>query len=86
MTGLRYHAPTKCFVIDPKAMEMLALEIRYAIKTAREMGGRPLEPHKVDGPMSDADHLEKCLIDMADRMGIDLGCTWPGQLDLREKP
>lgn len=86
MTGLLYHAPTDRFVADPQSLKHAADDIRHAMRLARELGGKPLEPHKRKGVMTASDHLERTLIDLASSMGIDLGCTWPGQLDLREKP
>lgn len=83
---MRFHAPTKCFVIEPAALEMVALELRYALQGVRELGGFPLDKHKREGPMTRACHVEKTLIDMANQIGIDLGGTWPGQIDLRDKP
>jgi hypothetical protein len=83
---MRYHAPTKCFVIERQSMELLAMQLRYAMQGVRELGGFPLEPHKRDSCMTRACHVEKALIDLADRLGIDLGGTRPGQIDLRDKP
>lgn len=83
---MKYHAPTKCFVIEPASLERTALQLRYAMQCARELGGFPLEPHKRPGAMTRACHLEKALINLAEDIGIDMGGTWPGQIDLRDKP
>ena len=83
---MKYHAPTKCFVIEPRAIEGAAMYLRYAIKTIREQGGFPLEPHKRPGCMTLCCHAEKALIDLANEIGIDLGGRWPGEIDLRDKP
>lgn len=82
---MKYHAPTKCFVVEPKALEGAVLSLRYAMRHIRQMGGFPLEPHKRDGAaMTPACHAEKALIDMAADLGIDLGGTRAGQVDLRD--
>lgn len=83
---MKYHAPTKCFVIEPAAIERVALEIRYAMQGVRKLAKRPLEPYKRDGAMSHACHVEKTLLDIAAHIGIDMGAQWPGQIDLRDKP
>jgi hypothetical protein len=83
---MKYHAPTKCFVIEPRALEGAALHLRYAMRCVRELGGFPLEPHKRETHMTKACHAEKALIDLAGEIGIDMGGTWPGTIDLRDKP
>ena len=83
---MKYHATTKCFVIELAALERISLQLRYAMQGARELGGFPLEPHKRPGAMTCACHLEKALINLAEDIGIDLGGTWPGDIDLRDKP
>ena len=83
---MKFHAPTGCFVIEQDTLKTTALEIRYAMQKAREMGGFPMEPHKREGAMTPACHLEHTLLSLADRLGIDMGARWPGQLDLRDKP
>lgn len=83
---MKYHAPTKCFVIDQRAIEGAAMYLRYAMKTIREQSGFPMEPHKRPGCMTLGCHAEKALIDLANEIGIDLGGRWPGEIDLRDKP
>lgn len=83
---MKYHAPTKCFVIEQRAIEGAALHLLYAMKTIRELSGFPLEPHQRPGCMTRGCHAEKALIDLANDLGIDLGGRWPGEIDLREKP
>lgn len=87
MSGLRYHAPTNCFVLDLHQLKNAADDIRHAMKLARELGGFPLEPHKRDAAMTPACHLEHTLLTLADDLGIDLGGGRRiGQLDLRDAP
>lgn len=83
---MKYHAPTKCFVIEARAIEGAAMYLRYAMKTMREHSGFPMEPHKRPTCMTLACHAEKALIDLANEIGIDLGGRWPGEIDLRDKP
>lgn len=79
---MRYHAPTDRFTLDQRSFMAVAISLRYAIKHIRQQAGLPLTPHKHDGGMGSAQHAEKALLDVAEEMGIDLGATRPGMLDV----
>lgn len=84
---MRYHAPTGCFIIDPVAIKRACGSIRYAMQSIRKQAGLPLEPFsRPTGVMTDAEHAEMALLDLAENLGIDLGGKRPGQIDLREAP
>ena len=43
---MKYHAPTKSFVVNGDSYEMAALNMKCAIRHIRTLAGLPLEPHK----------------------------------------
>lgn len=84
MSGLNYHAPTKQFTFPLRTLEGAAMSLRYAIKHIRLLAGLPLTPHQEAVPMGDAQFAEKALLDLAADLGIDLGTTRPGKLDVAD--
>lgn len=84
MSGLNYHAQTKQFTFPLRTLEIAAMSLRYAIKHIRLQAGLPLTPHKEAAPMRDAQFAEKALLDLAADLGIDLGTTRPGKLDVSD--
>jgi hypothetical protein len=48
------------------------------------MAGLPLDKYRQDGPLSNADHAQRGIIDAAKKLGIDLGADWGSDLDLRD--
>ena len=81
---MRYHAQTGQFIINVKAIEMIALQIPYIIKQIRLSAGLPLDKYKKDGPLTPADHAMHAVLELADRIGIDMGARWGEELDVRD--
>lgn len=81
---MRYHAQTGKFTIDAKALELIALQIPYIIKQIRLSAGLPLDKYKKDGPLTPADHAMHGVLELADRIGIDMGARWGEELDVRD--
>lgn len=84
MSGLKYHAPTKQFTVTQNALEGVALHLRYVIKHIRQQAGLPLTAHGYEGQMGDPQFAEKAVLDAAAELGIDLGASRPGKLDVSE--
>jgi len=80
---MRYHAPSKQFTVSLEGLQSSASSLRYAIKMIRKTAGLPLEGGERPIKMSDACHAEQAVLDAARTLGIDLGSTRAGQLDLR---
>ena len=81
---MKFHAPTKKFVVATDDIEYVSLALLCAMKHIREASNLPLGPYKRDGALTPADHAQKMIIDAADRIGIDPGARWGNDLDLRE--
>lgn len=83
---MKYHAPTKSLTVSVDALEGAALALRYAIRNVRKQAGLPLEPYKGDVIMGPAQHAEAGILDAARCVGIDLGASRWGELDVRDAP
>jgi len=81
---MRYHAPTKGFLIDQDALNFIALSVTYTIKQIRIANGLPLDSYEQDGPLTPADHAMRGVLEMADRLGIETGARWGNELDVRK--
>ena len=83
---MRYHAPTKSLTVSVDALEGAALALRHAIRNVRKQAGLPLEPYKGDVIMGPPQHAEAGILDAARYIGIDLGASRWGELDVRDAP
>jgi hypothetical protein len=82
---MKYHAATKGFIIDQPTLEFVALSIPYIIKNIRLGAGLPLDKYsRPNSPLEPADYAMRGLLEIADRIGIDLGARWGEELDVRE--
>ncbi len=82
---MRYHAPTKGFIIDQQDLEFFALSVPYVIKQIRIAAGLPLDKYEMEGGfLSPADHAMRGVLEMADRLGIEVGARWGNELDVRK--
>lgn len=82
---MKYHAATKGFIIDQQALEFIALSIPYIIKHIRIGAGLPLDKYaRPSAPLEPADYAMRGLLEIADRIGIDLGARWGEDLDVRD--
>lgn len=80
---MQYHAPSKQFTVSLDRLQSSAACMRFAIKKIRQTAGLPLEGGERLVQMSDACHAEQAVLDASRMLGIDLGATWAGQLDVR---
>lgn len=83
---MQYHAPTQQFTVPASTFHGISLHLRYAIQHIRRSAGLPLTPHKPDSPLGSAQFAEIALLEAAKEIGIDLGATAPGRLDVSEAP
>lgn len=82
---MNYHAPTKQFTITLDQIQSSASTLLFAIKMVRKSAGLPLEGIAPAGAaMTDAHHAEQSILDACRSIGIDLGATRAGVLDVRE--
>lgn len=84
---MKYHAPTKCFVITQEQLSVTADSIIGAIRALREIAGLPLEGYQTQGMLKPEHHAECRLLDIARFLDIDLGAgnrLGVGVLDVRE--
>lgn len=80
---MQYHAPSKQFTVSLDSLTNSAACMRFAIKKIRQAAGLPLEGGERPVQMSDACHAEQAILDASRMLGIDLGATQAGQLDVR---
>ena len=81
---MRYHAQTGQFLIDHKSLELVALSVPYIIKQIKLSAGLPLDKYKHDGPLTPADHAMHAVLELADRIGIEMGARWGEEMDVRD--
>lgn len=82
---MKYHAPTEGFIIDRKSLEFVAMSIPYIIKQIRLSAGLPLDKYEMEnGLLSDADHAMRGVLEIADKLGIEVGARWGNELDVRK--
>ena len=81
---MKYHQPSKSFVVETSQIESVADDLKYLLSQIRKLGGRPMT--KYDAlPMNDADHAQCTVMDIAKSLGIDLGADRYNKLDLTDK-
>ncbi|ALN21817.1 hypothetical protein [Ectopseudomonas mendocina] len=81
---MRYHAPSKQFTVSLDQLQSCTVNLLFAIKKIREAAGLPLDGTGRQGAiMSDACHAEQAILNACQSMGIDLGATRAGDLDVR---
>jgi hypothetical protein len=81
---MRYSAITKEFSISVKDLEFIALSVPYIIRHIRLLAGLPLDKYEQKGPMTNADFAMRGVIEMAERIGVDFGCRFGEELDVRK--
>ena len=77
---MHYHAPTGQLTITKESLEYAAQSFIGAIRSIRELSGRPLTRYKLDGP----EPAQQRIIYAAKCIGIDLGSKWGNELDVSE--
>lgn len=80
---MKYHAPTKQFVVAYDQFQSCAANMLFAIKMVRKAAGLPLEGGEPQATMSPACHAEQAILDACHCIGIDIGATRAGVLDVR---
>lgn len=80
---MQYHAPSNQFTISLDQLQGHAGCMRFAIKMIRKSAGLPLQGGERQGPMSDACHAEQAILDACRLIGVDLGATRAGVLDVQ---
>lgn len=80
---MHYHAPSKQFTVSHENLESSANILCFAIKMIRQSADLPLEGGEREGPMTSLCHAEQAILDAARMLGIDLGATRAGQLNVR---
>ncbi|SBW84512.1 hypothetical protein PVE_R2G0486 [Pseudomonas veronii 1YdBTEX2] len=81
---MQYHAPTKQLTVSLDNLEASAAAFRFAIKMLRKAANFPLEGDGRPVHMTDACHAEQAILNGALFLGINLGATLPGELDVRK--
>lgn len=79
---MHYHAPSKQFTISLENLQNSANILRFAIKMIRQSADLPLEGGDREGAMTNSCHAEQAILDASRMLGIDLGATRTGQLNV----
>ena len=80
---MQYHAPSKQFTVSLDNLQSSAGCMRVALKMIRLSAGLSLDGGERQGPMTSACHAEQAILDASRMLGIDLGATRAGLLDVR---
>ena len=79
---MKYNPQTKTLSIDIKDADAATAYLKSAIHYLRTTGGHPTAGNvEVIGPASTGEY---CIINAAQALGIDLGATCPGKLDVTD--
>lgn len=81
---MKYHAQTQEFSVSKDDLDKASRSFLCAIKRIRTVAGLPLGKYEIDGLLNDVDHAQRCIIDGAMSMGIDLGAQWGNELDVSD--
>lgn len=79
---MKYHAPTNSLTIGVQDFANASFYLLYALRKIRESAGLPITPYVRSGPLQDADHAMKGIIDAAKALSIDLGAEWGNEIDV----
>jgi hypothetical protein len=80
-----YHHPTQQFTVSPDELKHAANDLTYAIKNIRLLAGRDLRGYDNPGNMDHAEFAEDGILQAAKALGINLGATRAGKLDVSER-
>jgi len=80
---MQYNPTTKGLSITVKDADAAASSLLSAIFYSRQVQGMPLEGSP-NGPPTGDTTCEYCILNAATALGIDLGATRPGVLDVRK--
>jgi hypothetical protein len=82
---MNYHAPTSQFTVSAEALARASTKFRYAIKNIRTGANLDLAGYdwtKTSTPW--AEYAEDAILNAARDLGIDLGASNPGKLDVSD--
>jgi hypothetical protein len=79
---MKYHAPTKQFTVSEDSLDRASRSLLWAIKHIRLGHNLDTKGYEEPGPMGDPQFAEAGILDAARDLGIDLGATRPGRLDV----
>jgi len=81
-----YDPIKNALIIEIKDVQRAAHSIRYTIAHIRKLAKMPLRGFKhQSGPMTDSEFAESALLDLAKELGIEIGATRYGELDVRSE-
>jgi hypothetical protein len=78
-----YDPLRKVFQIPTDDMGFVGRHLLYAMREIRTVAGLPLDKYERTGLLQPADHAQRALIEVAERLGLDLGARWGNEIDLR---
>jgi len=81
---MNYHAPTKQFTTSIHDLDSATHSLLYAIKQIRLASGLDPKGYHYDGIMEAPHFAENSILRAAKYLGIDLGATCEGKLDVSE--
>lgn len=81
---MKYSAVHNALIITPDDLQRAAHTLRYAIKAHRKVHKLPLTRMKYPLAVDDRYMVEQCILDTAKHLGIDLGVSSAGELDVSE--
>lgn len=80
--AMKYHAPTKQFTVSLSDIEQASRLFRYSIKHIRSMANLDPRGFEHHGPMEPPHFAESAILRAAFMLGIDLGSTNYGEIDV----
>ncbi len=80
---MKFHQPTGQFVVPQDKIAFVANSLRFALQRIRASGGRPMEPYDVLD-LTECDHAQAAIMDVARALEIDLGHHRFNKVDLRD--
>ncbi len=71
------------FQIPQEDIVFVGQHLLYAMREIRTLGGLTLDKYERTGLLQPEDMAQKALINVAERLGLDLGARWGNEIDLR---
>jgi len=80
---MTYNANTGSLEIPIEKLKHISGELKYTLRSIREIAGLPMGTYNRSGALTIADHSQRAIIDLARSLEINLGANWGHELDLR---